>query len=410
MPLTLRLRVLLIFMWPSFVEARKISQFLFVGQSNIEGNVVNDPGNLRFDQTMDILLSAGSDEQIHIELVEHFKTAVSSPPTPDFVYEFEAAELIRLRKAGLLTDSFQQPLPTVTCSFYQLDLQVDYDMPSREGKIIAHDANLSPYANCGRIFGPELMFGHVLQKYVYADDPFSIVKVAAGGSEIKSNWSKDNGSFWAELMENLVETIDTNTEMWKAIIWFQGENDSFDQAEAEGYLEELTKFISNLREEMFKVDVTAFSKPSDIPVVIVGLGCWIARDGPFGKIVSDAQRDFVASTDSAVFVHTDDLSCHYHFDDASQLIIGERLGKAMENFLVTPATNPSTLSSKKPTYRPTKAPLTSLSTQIVGTLSATTLVSDLYPTHSPTPRPYVRDTTHWNRGPRPLPRTVPEPT
>jgi hypothetical protein len=25
-------------------------------------------------------------------------------------------------------------------------------MPSREGKIIAHDANLSPYANCGRIF------------------------------------------------------------------------------------------------------------------------------------------------------------------------------------------------------------------------------------------------------------------
>jgi hypothetical protein len=69
-------------MWPSFVEARKISQFLFVGQSNIEGNVVNDPGNLRFDQTMDILLSAGSDEQIHIELVEHFKTAVSSPPTP----------------------------------------------------------------------------------------------------------------------------------------------------------------------------------------------------------------------------------------------------------------------------------------------------------------------------------------
>jgi hypothetical protein len=153
--------------------------------------------------------------------------------------------------------------------------------------------------------------------------------------------------------------------MWKAIIWFQGENDSFDQAEAEGYLEELTKFISNLREEMFKVDVTAFSKPSDIPVVIVGLGCWIARDGPFGKIVSDARRDYLASTDSAVFVHTDDLSCHYHFDDASQLIIGERLGKAMENFLVTPATNPSTLSSKKPTYRPTKAPLTSLSTQIV---------------------------------------------
>jgi hypothetical protein len=55
------------------------------------------------------------------------------------------------------------------------------------------------------------MCGHVLKKYFYADDPFSIVKVAAGGSEIKANWSKESGSFWAELMENLVETINTNT-------------------------------------------------------------------------------------------------------------------------------------------------------------------------------------------------------
>jgi nitrate/nitrite-specific signal transduction histidine kinase len=131
----LRLKVLLVFVWLSSVEPRKISRFLFVGQSNMEGNVVNDPGSLRFDQTMDILLSSGSDERIRNEMVEHLKTAISSPPTPESVYEFEAVELLRLKNAGLLTDSFQQPLPTVTCSFYQLDLQVDYNIPSKEGKL-----------------------------------------------------------------------------------------------------------------------------------------------------------------------------------------------------------------------------------------------------------------------------------
>jgi Spy/CpxP family protein refolding chaperone len=45
-------------------------------------------------------------------------------------------------------------------------------------------------------------------------------------------------------------------------VWFQGESDSFDEAKAEGYLDELTKFITNLREEMFKVDATALpSRP-----------------------------------------------------------------------------------------------------------------------------------------------------
>jgi hypothetical protein len=71
----LRLKVLLVFVWLSSVEPRKISRFLFVGQSNMEGNVVNDPGSLRFDQTMDILLSSGSDERIRNEMVEHLKTA-----------------------------------------------------------------------------------------------------------------------------------------------------------------------------------------------------------------------------------------------------------------------------------------------------------------------------------------------
>ena len=64
------------------MESRKIARFRFVGQSNIEGNIVDDPGNLRFDQTMDIVLSAGSDEENHTALVVHLKTVIPLLPPP----------------------------------------------------------------------------------------------------------------------------------------------------------------------------------------------------------------------------------------------------------------------------------------------------------------------------------------
>ena len=330
----------------------KIPHFLFAGQSNMVGYVTNKAGDRRFDHTMELLLS--DNFNVH-DLVDHleafeFDFDRDENHTPTSVYKFEAQELIRLREEGFLTPSFQQPLSTVQCSFFSLHKKM---ASSDEAVPLAVDANLSPQANCGFVFGPELMFGHVLDDV--HNEPFSIIKVAAGGSEIKDHWSKETGSFWGELVKQ-IKAIDTETEEWKAIVWFQGENDGFDESNAEGYLDELTDFIANVRQEMHDLDTTTFPQPTDIPVIIVGMGCWPMRDIEFGSIVAQAQRDFVEAAANAVLVKTDDLSCFYHFDDASQLVIGDRIAEALKPLLTFPSSEPSRAPSSTPSTAPSDGP------------------------------------------------------
>jgi hypothetical protein len=161
----------------------KIPHFLFAGQSNMVGYVTNKAGDRRFDHTMELLLS--DNFNVH-DLVDHleafeFDFDRDENHTPTSVYKFEAQELIRLREEGFLTPSFQQPLSTVQCSFFSLHKKM---ASSDEAVPLAVDANLSPQANCGHVFGPELMFGHVLDDV--HTDPFSIIKIAAGGRRLRT--------------------------------------------------------------------------------------------------------------------------------------------------------------------------------------------------------------------------------
>ncbi|KAI2511228.1 hypothetical protein MHU86_3194 [Fragilaria crotonensis] len=139
------------------VEA-KMAHFLFVGQSNMLGyfDPTRNMTARRFDQTMNRLLSTGSDDQILLNLSNHLKTAVSSPPTPISTYELEAAQLLQYRRGGYVKSDFLKPLPNVTCSLYEYDRIVDYRVAGTEGKTRTVDSALSPYAKCGSIFGPEL--------------------------------------------------------------------------------------------------------------------------------------------------------------------------------------------------------------------------------------------------------------
>ncbi|KAI2514368.1 carbohydrate esterase [Fragilaria crotonensis] len=160
-----------------------------------------------------------------------------------------------------------------------------------------------------------------------------MIKLVASGTTLRRNWSRENGLIWPQLVKRIKQTIDTDTEEWKAIVWFQGESDSYSNTTAFGYQADLTKFIANVRSEVYKVDSTTFKRPSDIPVVIVGLGCWVAKTTLHGSLVMKAQRRFVASTSKTAFVPTDDLSCDKHYDEASQLIIGARVANALKTLL-----------------------------------------------------------------------------
>jgi hypothetical protein len=383
----------------------KSPHFLFLGQSNMVGDVNID----RFAKTMELLFTIEPDDQIIANLVSHLQTGFSSPPTPDIVYMFEASEILRLKNEGLLRISIMDPLSEVTCSFYQLDLAVDYGIPEEEGRVVASKAGLSPNAQCGLAFGPELMFGHKLKLSI---PTFSIVKVAAGGSDIQTHWSKQRGRFWNEILENLVETIDTENQEWRAIVWYQGENDSFHIDRARAYFNELTKFIADIRQAMFDVQPNTFKNPTDIPVVIVGLGCWIAGS-PMGPIVLDAQRLFVASSNNTVLVPTDDLSCHFHLDDASQLIIGDRIAIALNQLLASSVVThpPTPRPTRFPTFAPSNLPVAAapIPVSIFVPKPDPSAAPTHEPTLAPTPVPTPLPSSDPSSAPTPMPTRAPTP-
>ena len=182
----------------------KVAHFLFAGQSNMLGYF--DPtGNVttrRFVQTMTRLLSKGSDDEILLNLTNHLKTALSSPPTPISAYEFEATQLLQYRRQGYLKSDFMKPLPNVTCSLYEYDRAVDYRVRGTEGIARAVDAAMSPFAKCGFIFGPELMYGHVFQD-AYPGRRFKMIKVASGGTTLRRHWSRENGFIWPQLVKRI---------------------------------------------------------------------------------------------------------------------------------------------------------------------------------------------------------------
>lgn len=226
--------------------------------------------------------------------------------------------------------------PTVTCSFTNPQEMENLDC----------ERSLSSTA-CGgdhSQYGPEFAFGHVFPKLEspLRKQPIGIAKVAVGGTQIYANWMKDNKDDPDNYWYALVDAIKAANGTLEGFVWFQGENDSFDEWNGVNYLTHLTQFVKDVREEIIATSSSKFASVSDIPVVIVEMGYWIDGLGPkrFGQNVIDAQNSFVANDDNAILVKTgagdDDmnLSGFYHYDAASQLIIGRRIAKAMARILL----------------------------------------------------------------------------
>ncbi len=67
-----------------------------------------------------------------------------------------------------------------------------------------------------------------------------------------------------------------------------------------------------------------------LPVVIVEIGYW-AQSLSHGDIVHQAQQTIANSDSNIVLVKTDDLGRYFHYDPPSQLVIGERIGQALDS-------------------------------------------------------------------------------
>ena len=106
------------------------------------------------------------------------------------------------------------------------------------------------------------------------------------------------------------------------------------------YLQNLTKFVADVRQEIFDTSGTKFATKEDIPVVIVELGYWIyGLVDDIGESVIKAQNTFVQNEPNAIIVKSgagseqENLTAFYHYDAASILIVGLRIAKATANIL-----------------------------------------------------------------------------
>jgi hypothetical protein len=291
--------------------------FLLAGQSNMEGNT----DRTTFDALM-YELGQGPADNLQQRLTNRLMSWYQSNDgyamygISDQIAALETSELIRLNREGLVNASLSAPYSKVMCAWKN-----------------------SPEAlalNCGNPFGPELVLGHVLGATTHS--PTSLIKVAKGGTSLYVDWLPPSaasrtgravGPLYKELSQR-IKSLQTNPSSvhpncatqkcrWAGFIWFQGENDVFDAAYSQAYGQNLKNLISDVRSEI--------GSPA-LPVIIVEIGAW-AQSCDSQKKVAPAQQAFVAADPYARLVETDDLSGFYHYDPAGQLIIGDRVAKAL---------------------------------------------------------------------------------
>ncbi len=198
----------------------------------------------------------------------------------------------------------------------------------------------------GGFFGPELGLAEKLHE-TYPDDTFFIIKYAWGGSNLYDQWRSPSCrgktgslyrcfvSFVETSMKHLVsKNYDVKIE---GMCWMQGESDSFSVETATGYENNLSNFISDLRNEFSKY------APSD---GIAFVDAYIA-DNPMYWVYCDIvnySKKLVADT-SELNVVIDTVSCGLscsqepedtpdlaHYDSLSEIKLGHLFADRMMRF------------------------------------------------------------------------------
>ena len=293
---------------------------LLAGQSNMEGHVesylYNDILNLISSQN-------GSSLQSNLEAslknwYNNYNNGYASYAYSDSVNSYEAQELLRLKNENIVGNFLKTARSDVWCSFNSNTVS-----GLKEG--------------FGYPIGPELTLGHYLGNK--ANSSISLIKVAYGGTNLYNDWlsptaaarlGKSIGPRYTAL-KNRILSIKSNPSSvnpdysadWKGFIWLQGENDCFDQINAQTYEANLKDLIKDVRNEI--------GNPN-LPVVIVELNYW-AQTLSYGNVVKAAQNAVASSDPNIELVKINDLSQFYHMDPAAQLIAGERIGKSLEKLL-----------------------------------------------------------------------------
>ncbi len=315
------------------VLTEELPMFLMAGQSNMEGNV----DDALFRSLIAELASGVSTDTIKTNLANLIKVWTFVPGR-DYGYSpamaaLEASELVRLYAAGLVGTNLNTPNPKVFCSWNEFAIMPLTSIPD------------GPQPRCSNTAGPELVFGQALSKSGYSST--SLIKVAYGGTTLYEDWRSPSAGgtpgpkdLYAKLRTRIQSLNKTPSSVnpscskrtckWSAFVWFQGEQDTFNESYSLAYEQNLKNFIADVRKDV--------GSPN-LPVVIVQIGSWAqsitagVKSTASGKNVADAQTAVVKADKYARIVNTSDLNGFYHYDPASQLIIGERVSLAVKSLL-----------------------------------------------------------------------------
>ncbi len=316
------------------VLTEELPMFLMAGQSNMEGNV----DQTLFQQLLAELATPPSTD-VKARLKERIRYwhkdangGYAGYGYSDKMADFEASELIRLNAEGLVGANLTTPNTKVLCSWNAPVAPLAFSMLGTK---------------CGGP-GPELMFGQKLNEAGYSST--SLIKVAVGGTNLYANWrsplSGGTEGYLYTKLRTRIQSLEKDpasvnpsctkrTCKWSAFVWFQGEADSnlskdptkldfeSNKANAIAYEQNLKNLIADVRKDA--------GSPT-LPVVIVQIGAW-SQGLDYGKEVAAAQTKVVSEDKYARIVNTADLSGFYHYDPASQLIIGERVALAVKSLL-----------------------------------------------------------------------------
>ena len=190
-------------------------------------------------------------------------------------------------------------------------------------------------------FGSEVGFGDTVKSIVEAGSSstftkrVAVAKFAKGGTSLSHDWSPTQGgggymyNGWQSTLTDF-QTKLTNagyTFTIRGVIWFQGEQDSFTQAQADAYEANLTAFIADVRSDI---------GDPNLPFVISKIKWEAGNDPGFEATVRTAQQNVadalthVAILDAANYTRRDTV----HLDADSMYQYGIDAVTAMEQAIL----------------------------------------------------------------------------
>ena len=166
----------------------------------------------------------------------------------------------------------------------------------------------------GKHIGPEVSFAHAVSR-AFPNDHHIIVKYAATGSHIRQWFPTER--YYPAMMRQLGFSVPQKNPSIEAMIWMQGEGDTFNKQRASQYARNLTYFIRALRYDL---------KAPKLPF-IMGVIDPIGRDFPEVSLVQQKQREVNASVANTYLIPAEGIEKIYdniHFNALGQLAMGKR--------------------------------------------------------------------------------------